>query len=64
MRDDSGFQPGFPETGHEPGNHTDFLVVSGDPLAEVLNVRKVVVYKRGQRLAQPAAGLLEREANW
>ena len=41
----------------EPGKRADFLVLSGDPLADVLNVRKIVdVYKRGQRVAPIAAG--------
>lgn len=35
----------------EPGKRADFLVLSADPLADVLNVRKIVdVYKRGQRV--------------
>ncbi|HZI67357.1 MAG TPA: amidohydrolase family protein [Thermoanaerobaculia bacterium] len=45
----------------EPGKRADFLVLSGDPLADVLNVRKIVdVYKRGQRVAPPAAGPPDR----
>ena len=40
-----------------PGRRADFLVLSGDPLADVLNVRRIVdVYKRGVRVAPPAAG--------
>jgi imidazolonepropionase-like amidohydrolase len=39
----------------EAGRQADFLVLSGDPLADVKNVRKIVdVYKRGQRVG-PAA---------
>ena len=39
----------------EPGKRADFLVLSGDPLADVRNVRKIVdVYKRGQRVGPPA----------
>jgi imidazolonepropionase-like amidohydrolase len=38
----------------EPGKRADFLVLSGDPLADVRNVRKIVdVYKRGQRVGPP-----------
>jgi imidazolonepropionase-like amidohydrolase len=38
----------------EPGKRADFLVLSGDPLADVLNVRKIVdVYKRGRRVGPP-----------
>ena len=40
----------------ERGKRADFLVLSGDPVANVLNVRKIVdVYKRGERVAPPAA---------
>jgi imidazolonepropionase-like amidohydrolase len=45
----------------EPGKRADFLVLSGDPVADVLNVRRIVdVYKRGQRVAPFAAGPPER----
>ena len=40
----------------EPGKRADFLVLSGDPLADVRNVRRIIdVYKRGQRVAPSAA---------
>lgn len=38
----------------EPGKRADVLVLSGDPLESVLNVRRIVdVYKRGVRVAPP-----------
>jgi imidazolonepropionase-like amidohydrolase len=40
----------------EPGKRADFLVLSADPLASVLNVRKITeVYKRGERVGTTAA---------
>lgn len=40
----------------ERGKRADFLVLSGDPIRDVRNVRRIVdVYKRGERVAPPAA---------
>lgn len=39
----------------ERGKRADFLVLSGDPIRDVRNVRRIVdVYKRGKRVAPPA----------
>lgn len=41
----------------ERGKRADFLVLSDDPIASVLNVRKITeVYKRGERVGTGAAG--------
>lgn len=39
----------------ERGKRADFLVLSGDPIGDVRNVRRIVdVYKRGERVGPPA----------